>query len=385
MAASRQVTSMTASQRGRQRSTTKNTARACRTHAIASGSVTSAASTATLAATSNRSRADGDDVHRHAIHISPAVRSPSPVQAVNGRWTRCLSLGAMADAATPSSIGRALPRRDASGEPRRVSQALAGMRGHGDNRAPPCGPRGISSPDEPASRSRDRAARALLVAVVWLTWPLAAHLGTHLPSTEAACSFDTLLIAWVLAWQTHALATAPLHFAQANIYHPARHALFYCEAGVGALPYYAPAFLLTGSPALALNVTLLGGVALTAWALHLVVRRWTSSHLGGTVAAWTFLTTRWVLWEWGPVAPNYVVLPYFPLIVLLVATPAARLGDALRLVPLLVLQGLTSIYVAAAAMIPAGLIAAGRLVRRSTRASGLRLAVALSLGAALLP
>ena len=222
------------------------------------------------------------------------------------------------------------------------------------------------------------------VAVVWLTWPLAAHLRTHLPSTEVACSFDTLLIAWVLAWQTHALATAPLHFAQANIYHPARHALFYCEAGVGALPYYAPAFLLTGSPALALNVTLLAGVALTAWALHLVVRRWTSSHLGGTVAAWTFLTTRWVLWEWGPVAPNYVVLPYFPLIVLLVATPAARLGDALRLVPLLVLQGLTSIYVAAAAMIPVGLIAAGRLVRRSTRASGLRLAVALSLGAAVL-
>src|SRR5207244_3512331 len=63
---------------------------------------------------------------------------------------------------------------------------------------------------------------------------------------------------------------------------------------------------------------------------------------------------------------------------------AARLGDALRLVPLLVLQGLTSIYVAAAAMIPVGLIAAGRLVRRSTRASGLRLAVALSLGAAVL-
>src|SRR5256885_1962574 len=140
------------------------------------------------------------------------------------------------------------------------------MRGHGDNRAPPCGPRGRSSPDEPASPSRDRAARALL-----------------------RC----------------------------------------------------------------------GRLA------QLAVRRWTSSHLGGEVAAWTFLTTRWVLWEWGPVAPNYVVLPYFPLIVLLVATPAARLGDALRLVPLLVLQGLTSIYVAAAAMVPAGLIAAGRVVRRS--------------------
>src|SRR2546429_26029 len=188
MAASRQVTSMTASQRGRQRSTTKNTARACRTHAIASGSVTSAASTATLA---------------------------------------------------PHHAGRAEDRRRMS---QRLPAAIVPL-------------------------------ALYCVAVVWLTWPLAAHLRTHLPSTEVACSFDTLLIAWVLAWQTHALATAPLHFAQANIYHPARHALFYCEAGVGALPYYAPAFLLTGSPALALNVTLLGGVALTAWALHLVVRR----------------------------------------------------------------------------------------------------------------
>ena len=168
------------------------------------------------------------------------------------------------------------------------------------------------------------------VAVGWLTWPLGAHLATHLPNTNGACALDTLLIAWVLAWQTHALATAPLHFAQANIYHPAPHALFYCETGVGALPFYAPGFLATGNPALALNLTLLGGVTLTAWTLHLVVRRWTGSYVGGFLAAWTFLTTRWVLWEWGPVAPNYMVLPYLPLIVLLTATPPATLRSAMR-------------------------------------------------------
>src|SRR5881396_1430336 len=362
MAASRQVTSMTASQRGRQRSTTKNTARACRTHAIASGSVTSAASTATLAATSNRSRADGDVVHRHAIHISPAVRSPSPVQAVNGRWTRCRSLGAMADAATPSSIGRALPRRDASGEPRRVSEALAGMRGHGDNRAPPCGPRGRSSPDEPASRSRDRAARALLCG------GRLAHLAARRASPHASAEHGGRLqlrhaadrLGARLADARARDGAAPLCAGEHLPPGAARSLLLRGRRrGVAVLRARVPSH---GQPGAGAQCDAARRRCAHSWALHLVVRRWTSSHLGGTVAAWTFLTTRWVLWEWGPVAPNYVVLPYFPLIVLLVATPAARLGDALRLVPLLVLQGLSGIYVAAAAMIPAGLIAAGRLV-----------------------
>ena len=90
-----------------------------------------------------------------------------------------------------------------------------------------------------------------------------------------------------------------------------------------------------------------------------------------------FLMTRWPLWEWGPIAPNYVLLPYFPLIVLAASAPAARMRSALGLVPLVVLQGLSSIYVAAAVVIPLGLLAVARLVRVATRAAGLRLVAAL--------
>ena len=63
--------------------------------------------------------------------------------------------------------------------------------------------------------------------VTWLTWPLARHLATHLPNTVLTCQSDTLLITWALAWMSHALVTAPWTLADANIYHPAPHALFY--------------------------------------------------------------------------------------------------------------------------------------------------------------
>src|SRR5262249_53049955 len=138
------------------------------------------------------------------------------------------------------------------------------------------------------------ALHAALVA--WLTWPLAAHLATHLPDTVGACRFDTLLSAWTLAQQSRALAHASPSIGDGNIFYPARHPVFYGDPGFGALPFYMPTFLLTGNPALSINLTWLGGVALTAGALHWVVRRWTGSQLAGLVAGATFLMSRVVLW-----------------------------------------------------------------------------------------
>lgn len=219
---------------------------------------------------------------------------------------------------------------------------------------------------------------ALLVA--WLTWPLAAHLPTHLPSTHPACHFDTLHMAWALAWQSHALATAPATLADANIYHPTPHALFYGDAGFGALPYFLPTFLASGNPTLAINLTFLAGVTLTAWTLHLVTRRWTGSSLAGVVAATAFLATRWTLWDFVPSAPQYAVLHYLPPIVLLAADRTCGRRTALALGALVVLQSLASIlYVAVAVGVPLGVLALGRLARRTTRAAGLRLLGVLAL------
>ena len=220
---------------------------------------------------------------------------------------------------------------------------------------------------------------------VWMTWPLGARLGTHLPVTHDIAPFEVPLVAWTLSWESHALVTDPLRLPEANIYHPAPHALFYAPTAFGALPYFMPTFLLTGNPALALNLMFLGCIALTACALHLVVRRWGGSQLAGFVAAWTFLTARWVFWDGLAPEPNYAVLQYFPVIILVAARPPlAREGSAC-LLALLVLQGATNLlYVAPAVFIPLALLSLGRLLRRATRAGAVRHLALIGLAALVL-
>jgi len=224
-----------------------------------------------------------------------------------------------------------------------------------------------------------------VAVVVWLTWPLAAHVDTALPHTWEGCHFDLLQMVWALAHQSRALVTAPWAIAEANIYHPTPHALFYGDAGSGALPFFMPTFLLTGNPALASNLLFLGSVALAAWALHAVVTRWTGSHLAGFVAAWSFLTSRWVLWTWIPSAPHYAVLVYFPFVMLLGAMPTTGRGPALLFLSLLVLQGLATIYVAVPMLLGVGIIATVRALGPRSRRAGFRLiAVVLVAGLFLL-
>ncbi len=212
--------------------------------------------------------------------------------------------------------------------------------------------------------------------VAWLTWPLATSLGTRVPATTMWWMFDARFEIWALAWESHALVTAPTRLAHANIYHPTPYALFYGPPGFGALPYFAPVFLATGNPALAINVTFLVSIALTGWALHFVVARWTGSNVAGFVAACAFLANRWLLWAWVPGAPQYSVLQFFPLIVLL----ASRVRVSAWLVPLVVFQSLVDpLYIAPAVFAPLGVLAIGRLIRRDTRSGGWRLVGLLGL------
>src|SRR5439155_1299816 len=80
------------------------------------------------------------------------------------------------------------------------------------------------------------------------------------------------------------------------------------------------------------------------------------------VAAWTFLTTRWVLWTWPASALNYAVLQYFPLIMYLAAAPVAGGGRTSVLLLLIVLQGLVTIYVAVPMLAGLGLIGVARMI-----------------------
>lgn len=218
---------------------------------------------------------------------------------------------------------------------------------------------------------------AWVAAVVWLTWPLAATLGTTLPNTTGPCRFDTLVDGWILAHLTHALVAAPSTLAHGNIYHPEPYALFYGQTAVGALPLFGPVFQATGNPTAALNATLLGGAALTAWSIDLTLRRATGSALAGIVGASTFLTSRWLLWDMGPTAPFYACLELVPPIMLVVARTDR---PPWWLFPLLVAQcAIDVVYATAAVLVPLATIALARLVRPASRRAGRRLLAMVAL------
>lgn len=209
-------------------------------------------------------------------------------------------------------------------------------------------------------------------ATLWLTWPLAQAPFTHLPCTNKACAFDTTYSAWVLGWGSHALLTPGVRLADANIFFPAPDALYYGPAGFGALPYYLPAFLLTGHAGFATNAMLLLSATLSALSLHWVVRRWTGLESAGFVAGAGLLVHPWYLWGFVGVTPHLAPLVYFALIAFVAARQDLRWRDALLLVLLIVAQCLTDpVYVAAAVVAPLGLLALSRLARRHSRRDGL--------------
>jgi hypothetical protein len=221
---------------------------------------------------------------------------------------------------------------------------------------------------------------------VWLTWPL-AQTATTAVHGSGYVTVDALYSLWAMAWTSHTLVTNPLQLPNANIYHPTPHAFFYGPSALGGVPLFAPVFWVTGNPVLACNVVFLGGVALTAWTMHLVVHRWTGSQLAGMVAAATLLTNTWLVHGFVAATPHFAALQYLPLIAYAAAKPARQLREMLPLVVLVVVQSLTdSVYVAPAVFVPLAVLALLRCGRARSRAAGLRLLAALVLaGVALSP
>ena len=212
------------------------------------------------------------------------------------------------------------------------------------------------------------------VLVGWLTWPLATHLTTHHPRLGVGRDFDSLYSAWVLSWESHALASPGVRVGSANIYYPEPDSLYYGPAAFGALPFFAPVYLLTGNPALALNLLLLGCITLTAAMVHFVVHLWTRLHTAGLVAAVALLANRWLLLSFVPGVPHISVLFYFPLIILLSSSRSLTWPRTVLLGLLVVAQGMTDVmYIAPSVLIPLTVLMVLALARHRTRWRALRL------------
>ncbi|NTV63288.1 MAG: hypothetical protein HGA65_07095, partial [Oscillochloris sp.] len=99
-----------------------------------------------------------------------------------------------------------------------------------------------------------------------LTWPLAAHLTQTLPNLG-----DSLFQAWVLAWDAHALFTAPGRIWNAPIFYPYPDALAFSDSLLPLALITSPFIQLCGAIPVYNLLTLLS-FALSGWAIFLLAR-----------------------------------------------------------------------------------------------------------------
>src|SRR5262249_54103098 len=153
------------------------------------------------------------------------------------------------------------------------------------------------------------------------------------------------LIVWALAWDTHALFTAPLRLFDANIFYPSRLSLAYSEHFLGYVPMFALPYAATGNPIFAANLLVFATYPLCALAMYYLARRFVARR--AAVAAGFFYA--FCVWRFRGVPHLHMLgVQSLPLIVLFTERwlEAHRARDAVLLALSLGLQALSSFYLA---------------------------------------
>ncbi len=127
------------------------------------------------------------------------------------------------------------------------------------------------------------ATLVMTVLSVFVTWPQALHLSSHL-----AAHHDAYFSIWRIAWIAHALITAPLTIFDANIFHPATATLAYSDATMLEGLVGAPLLWAGLAPALVYNLLLLAGFVGSGVAMFVLARHLTGRTGPSLVAAAIF-------------------------------------------------------------------------------------------------
>ena len=229
-----------------------------------------------------------------------------------------------------------------------------------------------------------------VVSAIVVTWPLFRHpastvLDTHSLYGEAwtLVQRDLNLTMWILAWDTHALATQPTRLFHANTFHPAPYSLATSEHMLGNVPVFAPVFLATGNPILAHQATLLASFVLCGLAMAWLVLYWTDDRIAALASGFLFAFAPYRMWQLGNL--HVVSIQYLPLVMLgidLTLDRRSPRGGPALLAAALVLSTLVSYYVGYAAFALAGVYALVGLVTRGRPTRGAVIGVAAGTAAA---
>jgi hypothetical protein len=134
---------------------------------------------------------------------------------------------------------------------------------------------------------------------VWMTWPIAAHLGSHVYDPAGIGQRrpdwvhpDVYLTTWIVGWVARLLPTAPWRLFEAPIFFPAPAALAYSEHLLGAAPITVPAYWL-GGVTFAHQTLLLATFVLSALAAAALVGAWTRSAPAALVGGALYAFAPW--------------------------------------------------------------------------------------------
>ena len=136
-----------------------------------------------------------------------------------------------------------------------------------------------------------RASAAQLVAVTLLlvaltaamTWPQFEYLATRAREHQ-----DVYFNMWRLRWFAHALATAPLHIFDGNIFYPEPRTLTYSDAMIVEGLVGAPLLWAGVPPMLVHNVLLLGAIVTSGVGMFVLMQMLTGSAAAGILSAIVF-------------------------------------------------------------------------------------------------
>src|SRR5688500_14670828 len=139
-------------------------------------------------------------------------------------------------------------------------------------------------------------AAVYLIAAIVLTWPLAAHLTSKLGAVEGAG--DPYLNLWILGWGMQTWLADPGavfdgRVFNANIFHPSTGTLTFSDHLLLQSLVLSPLYAATDNLALCYNVLLIGSIALSGLAMHVLARSVTGSDRAAYIAG-----LAWACWPY---------------------------------------------------------------------------------------
>ena len=208
----------------------------------------------------------------------------------------------------------------------------------------------------PNRRLAAGALAACLALAVLHTWPLATDPGGLSRHDNA----DTMLNEWIVAWVAHQAPRDPIHLFDANIFYPERRSLAFSEHMTVQGVMAGPALWLGASPVLAYNLLVMLGLALSAWAMWMVVVAWTGSSAAGAMAGMLLAFNSHTLTRLPHLQALHV--EFLPLVLLAAdrLLTRRRVRDACLLGFAAALQSLTSNYLMVATVVAIAVAFAAR-------------------------